>query len=72
MTDDRGAQLFAEPPTPTIQVVSGDALVLGSRDHRSLVLEVPLNLPINHLVQKFREIVSKHHEGKKGHRQRPF
>lgn len=67
-TDERGARLFAEPPTPSIRVIQGDAIVLGTTDNRSLVLEVPLNLPINHLVKRFREVVSKFHAGKRGQR----
>lgn len=62
---DRGAQLFAEPPTPSIRVID-EGIVLSSPNTNSLVLEVPLNLPINFLVKRFREIVSKRHSGKRG------
>lgn len=65
-TGDRGAILFAEPPTPSIQVIHPDSGVLGTTGNRSLVLEVPLDLPINYLVARFRKIVSMHHGGKKG------
>lgn len=68
-TGDRGASLFAEPPTPSIQVIQPDSGVLGTTGNRSLVLEVPLDLPINYLVARFRKIVSTHHGGKKGLRQ---
>lgn len=66
--EERGARLFAEPPTSSIRVIDGDAVVLREHEGQSLVLEVPLNLPINHLVNRFRDIISKHHQGKKGHR----
>lgn len=64
-TGDRGAVLFAEPPTPTIQVIR-EVIVRKGTDDKSLVLEVPLNLPITHLVKRFREVVSKHHSGRRG------
>jgi hypothetical protein len=68
--DDRGAVLFAEPPTPSIQVVLTDRLVEGGfLRENTLILEVPLGLPINYLVKNFRELISKRHEGKRGKRQ---
>lgn len=68
--DDRGARLFAEPPTPTIRVVSSEDVEHGGlQKENTLVLEVPLDLPINYLVRNFREVVSKRHTGKRGKRQ---
>lgn len=64
---DRGARLFAEPPTPSIQVIE-EGIVLKAAKDKTLVLEVPLNLPKNYLVKRFREILSKRHSGKKGNR----
>ena len=68
--DDRGARLFAEPPTPTIRVVSPEDVEEGGfQRENTLILEVPLDLPINYLVRNFREVVSKRHTGKRGKRQ---
>lgn len=68
--NDRGARLFAEPPTPTIRVVPLEEVKQGGFQREyTLILEVPLNLPINYLVGNFREVVSKRHEGKRGKRQ---
>lgn len=69
-TDDRGATLFAEPPTPSIRVIPPEKVIeSGFQRENTLVLEVPLDLPINFLVKNFREVVSKRHEGKRGKRQ---
>ena len=66
---DRGAMLFANPPTPSITVIKSgelhDEVVAGN----NLVLNVPLNLPVNHLVRNFRKLLAKHHTGKRGHTQ---
>jgi hypothetical protein len=64
---DRGAKLFANPPTPSITILNqpDDSPVLFKDD--ALLLQVPLGLPITHLVQSFRKLVTKHHSGKKGH-----
>jgi len=43
-----------------------EGIVLKTPQEKTLVLEVPLNLPKNHLVKRFREILSKRHSGKKG------
>lgn len=68
--DDRGAKLFAEPPTPTIRVVSPEDVEQGGFQRKNtLIFEVPLDLPINYLVRNFREVVSKRHTGKRGKRQ---
>lgn len=68
-TDARGADLFAEPPTPAIRIVTPDTIEkYGFPKEDKLVLEVPLGLPITFLIKNFREVVSKHHEGKRGHR----
>jgi hypothetical protein len=68
--DDRGARLFAEPPNPSIKVVPPEAVQQGGfQRENTLVLEVPLNLPINYLIRNFRDVVSKRHGGKRGKRQ---
>lgn len=64
-TDERGARLFAEPPARSIEVVPAGTN-LKTDNPELLTLQVPLNLPITHLVQRFREIVSKHHDGRRG------
>lgn len=67
---DRGARLFAEPITPTIQLLSASDLAgIGFQGNNSLILKIPLNLPINYLVKNFRDVVTKHHSGKRGQRQ---
>lgn len=67
--DDRGAGLFAEPPTPSIQVISPEDVQEGGfQGENTLILRVPMGLPINFLVRNFREVVSKRHAGKRGKR----
>ena len=64
---DRGANLFADPPTPSIRVISQDRIP-DHNDVELLLLEVPLGLPINFLVNKFRSVIRKFHDGKRGKR----
>jgi hypothetical protein len=64
-TDNRGAELFAEPPTPDIRVLASMEEAI-ERERNWLLLDVPLNLPITHLVKKFRAILKKHHTSKRG------
>lgn len=67
---DRGARLFAEPPTPTIKLIPPDAVQQGGfQRENTVVLQVPLSLPMVRLVDKFRELVSEHQNGKRGKRQ---
>jgi hypothetical protein len=61
----RAVHLFAEPAQPSIQLLEG-AAPFDTTSKESLVLAVPLNLPINFLCQAFRKIVTKHHNGKRG------
>jgi hypothetical protein len=61
----RAVHLFAEPAQPSIQLLE-DAAPFDTTSKESLVLAVPLNLPINFLCAAFRKIVSKHHTGKRG------
>ena len=66
---DRGAKLFADPPKPSIRVVDSDRDGGGSDSlptRNTLILEVPLDLPINFLVKRFRAVLRKHHDGKRG------
>jgi hypothetical protein len=67
--EDKGAFLFAELPRQSIQIIdSGHQIGDDDQGQLSLLLKVPLNLPVAHLVKRFREIVSKHHTGKQGRR----
>jgi hypothetical protein len=61
----RVVNLFAEPPTPSIRLLT-DAVTPSVTNNGSLVLDVPLSLPINFLCQEFRKLVTKHHKGKRG------
>jgi len=68
--DDRGGVLFAEPQTPTIRLI--DPLITkkgGFQKENTIILEVPLDLPITFLVKNFRDVLSKQHKGKRGIRQ---
>jgi hypothetical protein len=65
--NDRGAVLFAEQPTSSIRVLMPDVVNQGVfLKENTLVLEVPLNLPMSFLVKDFRKVVSKRHAGKRG------
>lgn len=67
-TGGRGVRLFAEPQTDSIKVISKHDINQTYSDQNSLLLSVPLDLPITFLVKAFRDIVSKHHTGKRGQR----
>lgn len=68
--DDRGGILFAEPPTPTIRLIDPEITKQGGfQRENTIVLQVPLDLPINFLVRNFRDVLSKQHKGKRGKRQ---
>ena len=61
----RSVHCFAEPPTPTLQILEdGNISEISSKG--MLVLSVPLNIPLKHLAGEFRKIVSKRHPGKRG------
>lgn len=61
----KGVHLFAEPPKPSIRVIpKGEAV--DSAGDGSLLIEVPLNLPITFLCHAFRKIVTKRHKGLRG------
>jgi hypothetical protein len=67
---ERGARLFAEPPAPSIRVISLNEINRGELHQENvLVLQIPLGLPISFLVRSFRRTLSKYHEGKRGKRQ---
>jgi hypothetical protein len=68
-SDDRGAILFADPPTPNISVIKSVELHSDFLSGKNIVLNVPLNLPVTFLVKNFRKILVKHHTGKRGHTQ---
>lgn len=65
-TDERGAFLFAQPPTRSIRVV-GD-LEEFQQESGTIVMEIPLELPKTHLARRFRQILAEHHDGKAGQR----
>jgi hypothetical protein len=60
----RAVHLFAEPATPSIQLLDVGTVVQAMNG--KLVMEVPLNLPIAHLTKSFKTILAKHHKGKRG------
>lgn len=64
----RSVHLFAEPPTPSIRLLESGATT--ESDGNKLHLEIPMNLPINHLCTVFRKMVSeqqrKQGRGKRG------
>jgi hypothetical protein len=41
----------------------------GFQRENTLILQVPLDLPINYLVKNFRKVLSRQHEGRRGKRQ---
>lgn len=66
---ERGATLFADPPTPTIRVIDLQGVEqVHVQKEDVLLLQVPLNLPINYLVRNFRDVISKRHSGRRGKR----
>jgi hypothetical protein len=68
--DDRGEILFAEPPTPTIRLIDTEIAKQGElQRENTIVLQIPLDLPINFLVKNFRDVLSRQHKGKRGKRQ---
>ena len=63
-TDERGVYLFADEPLK-IKVLT-DGTVLSTCKDRTLVLEIPLELPSAYIVKRFKEILGKHHLGVRG------
>lgn len=61
----RNVRCFAEPPTPTIRLIDPKKVV-EQVSEGELLLAVPLDLPMQHLVKRFRETVAQHHDGKRG------
>ena len=64
--ESRGAQLFAEPKADEVVriVTSADDVVF---DAGALLVSLPLNLPKRHLQRKVRDLLMKHHKGRRGH-----
>jgi hypothetical protein len=64
-TDEKGANLFAEPVAEdNIRLLeTGD---LAVDDKTTITISVPLNLPKKFLNARFREIVAKRHTGERG------
>ena len=66
---DRGATLFADPHASSIRVIDqAEVPLVGGTEANNLIMEVPLDLPINFLVKRFRAVVRKYHHGKRGQR----
>ena len=64
-----GARLFGEPPATSIAVITGETIDKSINAGRNtLVLSVPLDLPQGYLIKRFKEILRKHHDGKRGRR----
>ncbi len=66
-TDNRGAELFAEPKSVReLQLVKLDDLQGIAADPTVAYVQVPLNLPKRFLKQEFAKLLLKHHQGKRG------
>jgi len=64
----RGVKLFAEPVASYELIELQQPISVSSVVNPDLVyLQVPLNLPKRYLKKRFDEIISKYHEGKRGH-----
>ena len=67
--DANGARLFGEAQTTSIEVLKGgveDPSIHAGR--KALLLSVPLDLPQAYLIKRFKDILSKHHDGERGKR----
>jgi hypothetical protein len=63
---DRGAELFADPPAEeSIRILKKGDQYTFSED--VLNISFPMNLPKRFLETRFKEILSEHHKGKRGH-----
>lgn len=63
--NDRGATLFANhPTTDTIRLIEKHEV--KSLDPDLILLSLPLDLPMKHLVNRFRKLVGDIHKGSKG------
>jgi len=61
----RGMKLFSEPHTlSTLKIVAPDEVV--EPDDSVVFVRVPLSLPKHFLVDRFTELIGKHHQGKRG------
>lgn len=65
-SNDRGANLFAEPPMETSVVIHDKGDVLSDSTNL-LTISFPLNLPRRFLQKRFNEILKVHHKGERGH-----
>ena len=60
---DHGAHLFAEPPAEdTVRVLEQGEIVPNG----TITITFPLNLPKKHLEKRFKELLMKEHQGKRG------
>lgn len=65
--NDRGAVLFANPLQHAICVLNNERVEKPPlKKDNVLILEIPMDLPINHLIKQIRKIISKNHSGKRG------
>lgn len=63
--DGRGMRLFSEPHTlSTMSIVTPDEV--GDEDETVVFVRVPLSLPKKFLIDRFTELIGKHHQGKRG------
>lgn len=61
----RGMKLFSEPHTlSTLKIMAPDEVV--EPDDSVVFVRVPLSLPKQFLVDRFTELIGKHHQGKRG------
>jgi hypothetical protein len=69
---NRGAQLFAEPPSPgTVELLTRsrlETLSAGWDEDRYLVIGIPLRLPKAFIQRKVSKLVRQHHQRKRGQR----
>lgn len=68
--DNRGAYLFAEPESDTVEILNGGDIV--SNDPSILTLCFPLTLPKEFLKKRFERFIDHHHKGKAGVRHSLF
>lgn len=60
---DHGVHLFAEPPAEDSVKVLGQGEIVPNG---TLTITFPLNLPKKHLEKRFKELLMKEHQGKRG------
>ena len=66
-TNDNGANLFAEKPKRSIEIIQDKQSFPKNLDE-TLVLSIPLSLSSSYLINRFKQILKKQHKGKRGER----